>query len=594
MIKTELKAERVVNAIIALNDLLKNYPGINQGHHLFEHVENLLSYTKEKKYVFEVLFLDKPDEEGLKKIATFFNLDEEATRGLKNHLETNNSSSGVFQVDQPLKTILAKIKFYTAENIPTRTTGQYIPAIKFIFWFQKEPPLAQDVEMIQFRLEAEGGLSLLFSQNPVVGLSSINDFRIISKNLSVIEPLKYTDWLLQEKLADNLDLLKAQSIVKSLEKLSVAFSQFLDQEENDIRTKKFGTQQEVNNLKQQEKVSLRDSFQRLKTDLQRDFMDFEKGINDRISSQNRMQEGSLLSKTEAMINGITGFEKAEFGSRVQLSLSKTFKQELLDLLKSSCEKQINQDIFSFKDFVEQSTETVRKNISGNQMEFTYYPKVYFNSQQLSNMLEDLFIINKEYVTEKKKLQKMDYFRAATKPLMIVSSVSMAVAAISSGKISVMKFINGGNKGFTFTTFLYGSVMLGVIGYSFYSFFKSNKEAEEQLHDQELKKMQESLKAEARSMLKRFIDEWSRMVITQTREEMNNLIQNLEYSFSEHGENQKNKLADSQRDIQRRMQGLEQRERAHSTTVKSREQYVKAISQLNGEINQVFMQSTYES
>jgi hypothetical protein len=583
MLKTELKAERVTTAITALNDLLKNYPGMNQGHHLFDNLENLSSYAGEKNYAFEVLLLDKPNEINFKQLVTFFNLDAEASEHLEGYLQNNTPASGV-QINQQLKTIFSQIKFYTSAHIPARTTGQYTPALKFIFWFHEEAPATHDLEFIQFRLEAEGGLGLLLSQSPIVGLKSANNFRILPKDLNSITQIDYTGWLLQEKLADKLDLLKAFTIVKSLEKLSTAFSQYLDQEENDIRTRKFGTQQEVNNLKQQEKLNLREVFQRLKADLQRDFAEFEKGLGDRIGGLNQLKEGSLLNKTDNLIGQLTEFEEKEYNEKIQATIPKPFRDQLIGLINTTCENQIEQDIFSFKDFVDQTLTNIRKDIAGTLLEINYQPKGYFNRQNLKSLVEDTLVLNRGFVAEKRKIEIADYFKAAFKPLAIVMTPALA-----------FNLMGGDFKSFLgkFRFFLFIGVPVA-IGYSFYSFIKNNKKVNDLFYEREVKKMQDYLKGETKSMVKRFSDEWCRVVVSQIREEQNNLIQNLEYAFSESAEDHKQKLADSQRDIQRRMQGLEQRERAHSTTVKSREQYDKAMLQLKGEINQVFMQSTYES
>ncbi len=584
---------RFQKAADSLLMLMQSYPGMEMGHHLLTHLATLCGHVRERvAFPVEVILLDSPQEEQARWLLHFLQLDQ----GLYTDLtEAVNQADRRFTFHgQPAAdgSTAYAYRIYTSAHFPVRDTASIRPTMKLALWFGTQNPPADELEPIQLRLAAEGGVLVhaFHSSSPL--LHDMDDLRVLARSLDQL-PETLGMLIEQQKLHECMPLVYGMGLVQGLERISDAFDQFVMQQDKDIRTKKFNAQQDINAVKQDEKLNLRDLFQQLKGNLQRDFNEFERGINDQLQRMGQKYNSqSLMAAVEQQVMRVQQLEEESFAGALRMRLPTGTQDQLQRTIMQSLRSQIDQDLFSLKEFLKHESTETQQQLAKHHIEFGYQPRMQLNLSRIQSNMQEYVQFQQKYETEKKKLQIMEYIRAGMAPFMGVSSI-LALQRYS-------RYADPGEKGVRKPSFfqefmgkygIYIGCILAVFAiYAFYNFYKNNKLRRAHDYDAELNRMRDGLVGESKNMIRKVADEWSRELSTSIREELNGMVNQLDSAFATAAEVHKEKIQQSQRSVQRRIQGLEQRERGHQTAVKSKDSFDRSLAQFKGEIYQQYHQT----
>lgn len=580
MAVTSVFSERFLKATQGLQDLMNSYPGMEMGHHLLSHLHSLTEQASPiSAYPIEVLFLDTPNDEQLYKFFDFFKIDPSKGQSLLHSL-SDSASRFTYQYMYRVAESNFAITLYNSAHLPVRSTAAIAPCLKLIFWFSSEAPLESEIEPILLRMDAEGGVVWLIHANEENFMDDLSQLKVFGLKHSDL-PSLWEEILSASKITAQLPVLHSMRLLQSLEKVSDAFYQFIAQQEKDIKTKKFNAQQDINTVKIEEKLNLRDLFQQLKTGLQRDFSESERGILDQLAKlSQRHTAQSLMAQIEQQIQEVQHLREENFAGNIRMTLPENTVDNLKRTLYQGLRLQIEQQIFSFKEFVKQECESIAKELFQHHIDFVYHPQMQINLSRVEANMAEYVHFGQKYEVEKKPLQVSDYIRAATAPFMTVMSVFLLTRFIPPLK----KLLN------ETTMIAISCVLLPIAVYGFYKFLQNTKARKAHDYDSELNRMRENLLVESKSIIRKVGDEWQREIISALRDELNALINSLEIVFAQAGEQHKDKVQQAQRSVQRRVQGLEQRERAHQTTMKNKETFDRSLAQFKGELMHHYQQN----
>lgn len=562
-----------------MQDLMRSYPGMEMGHHLNDHLQLLEQQSSpSSEYPVEILLLDIPKEEQIYRLLDFLQIIPEEGRNLPLQL---NDAAHRYQYLHILRSDIAtyRITVYNSAHIPVRSTSNLAPCLKLVCWFASEPPTEDEIEPILLRLDAENGIVFFLNyanNNFMQGAPQLRMHILKPDQL----PENLSTLLESDALKNMLPLAHATRLLQGLEKVSESFYQFISQQEKDIKTKKFNAQQDINSVKQEEKLNLRDLFQQLKSGLQRDFSECERGIQDRlIRLGQRHSPNSLMAQVENLIQQVDHLQEENFAGNIRMTLPAGTQDTLARTVFQGLRMQVEQDIFAFKEFIKQESSDLAEKLKKHRTEFSYIPQMQINLSRLEANIAEYVQFAQKYETEKKPLQFSDYIRAATAPFMGVMSIFLMTRFIPPLKKLITDEI----------MLTIGLILLPIAIYSFYKFLQHTKARKAHDYDTELNRMRENLLTETRGMIRKVTDEWQREIISALREELNQMINTLEQVFARAGEEHKDKIQHAQRSVQRRVQGLEQRERSHQSVLKNKDTYDRSLAQFKGELMHQYQQ-----
>lgn len=569
-------AGRYLKAVEGLDELMRNYPGIQMGHHLIANLDELRSKVTHPDHLpVEIVLLDTPQEENLKKIGAFFGIDEVSLASLPIAV-SDPKDKFRFEYNTEYASLQLALVFYTSAHLPVRSTSSLQPVLKLAFWTSEAAPPADEFDMIALRLQAEGGILLFVNAAEENFIKSVNQLKVINYRFDNL-PDSLEALLSLKGLQTHLPLLYGTRLVHGLEKISEAFYQYVVQQEKDIKTKKFNAQQDINLVKQEEKVNLRDLYQNIKKNIQRDFTEFERGVSDLVLRMSqKQQQNSLMNKIDEEIQTITQLKEESVAGTLKMTLPDGTQEKISRMISQGLRSQIDQDIFSFKEFINQVMGDTKAELEKHQVDFTYSANFQFSLSRLeANMLE-YNQFSQKYETDKKKLDFNDYLRAALKPFLTIGSLTILV--------KLQKDIN--NWYMSHKVVIFG-ILTPVAVYGFYQFLKHSKQQKELDYNKELLRMKDALSNESKGIIRKLGDEWLRELVSTIRDEMNNFMNQLENTFAIATEQHKYKVQENQRSVQRRIQGLEQRDRSHQSIVKNKETFDRSLAQFKGELLQQY-------
>lgn len=568
-----------------MQELMHSYPGMEMGHHLRDHLLLLEQHSSPSSaYPIEILLLDMPNEEQLFRLLDFLQITPEEGRNLPLQL---NDAAHRYQYPHVLRCGMAtyRISVYSSAHIPVRSTSNLAPCLKLVCWFASEPPTADEIEPILLRLDAESGIVFFLNyaeEDFMQGAPQLRTHLLspeqLPENLSVL--------LESDALKKVLPLAHATRLLQGLEKISASFSQYIAQQEKDLKTKNFNVQQEQNAVEQEEKLKLRDLFQQLKGDLQRDFSECDRGVQDRlIRLGQRHSPNSLMAQIENLIQQVDHLQEENFAGNLRMTLPAGTQDTLARTVFQGLRMQIEQDIFAFKEFIKQESNDLAEKLKEHHIEFSYSPQIQINLSRLEANIAEYVQFTQKYEVEKKKLEFGDYLRAATKPIMGLMGFNIFIMILTN--LPIIEKSTRANIRMAFYTILFLMVPYAV--YSFYKFLQHTKTRKAHDYETELNRMRENLLGETKGMIRKVTDEWQREIIGALREELNQLVNTLEQVFAQAGKEHNDKIQQAKRSLQYRKRGLDQRADNHKTVKKNKDTYDRDLAKFNGELMNQYQQ-----
>jgi hypothetical protein len=571
--------DRYQKAFTGLDELMDAYPRMEGGYHLKDHLQALAREVHAATpFLIEMVWLDEPDEAQLDRFAGFLDMDRQKTDRLLEDMQSIKTGN-IFIVRLEHGSSSFDIAVYRGAHFPTRSTLRQAPAFKILFRFAANDAEADDMESVLLRTDAEGGAIMAVYGGPDHFISDSEQLKVIPLAWEKL-PERFTELADRHNLLPLLQSMQGIRAVQGLEKISDAFYQYMSQQERDIKSRRFNAQQEINSVKLQDGLNFRDFFQQLKSGLQRDFSEFENGINEQIIQMKQLHNPrSLMAQVEAQVNKVDHLVEENFAGNILMGLPEGTQRNLLAFVGKSLKQAMSQGVQTIEAFLNQEVALLKEKLKPKGLDFNYHPSPNVNTSRLELNMMEYTRFQQKYEVEKKKLEPADYIRAALAPFMSIASLFL-----------IFRFM-GDDARQAKNSFMViaGIVLTPFAVYGFYKFLQNTKKKKLRDYELDLKKMKESLLNESRGMIGKFSDEWQREVSNSVRAEMNQVINSLEPVFETASESNKETIQKEQRAVQRRVQGLEQRERAHQTVVRNKEAYDRALAQFKGELMNQYQQ-----
>ncbi|GAB3358240.1 hypothetical protein GCM10027566_22660 [Arachidicoccus ginsenosidivorans] len=578
MALTRTFQDRYQKAFAGLDELMDAYPRMEGGHHLKTHLQTLAGQVLVSTPIqIEMVWLDEPDETQLIRFVDFINVNRQKVDQLLENLQ-DVKAANLFMTQLECSSQLFDITVYRGRHFPTRSTLRQAPAFKILFGFATNNVEADDTETVLWRTDAEGGTVMMIYNGTDIFMQQSEQLKVISLEWNKL-PERFAELVELYKLLPLLQSMQSIRAVQGLEKISDAFYQYMNQQERDIKSKRFGAQQEINSVKLQENVNSRDFFQQLKSGLQRDFSEFENGVSEQAIQLKQLHNPrSLMAQVETEVKKVNHLVEETFAGNILMGLPEGTQRRLLDFINQSLKRTISEGVHTMEAFLNQEVSLLKEKLKPKGFQFSYHPSPNINTSRLELNMMEYVRFQQKYELEKKKLEFSDYVRAAMAPFMSVMSFFI-----------IFRFVPIPRSIKTTFMIIAGIVLTPLAILGFRKFLRNTKIKKERDYDKELRKMQESLLNESKGMIGKFSDEWQREVSGCVRIEMNQFISHLETVFESASENNKELLQKQQRSVQRRVQGLEQRERAHQVIVRNKETYDRALAQFKGELMNQYQQ-----
>ncbi|MBW7960580.1 hypothetical protein H3C65_03775 [Patescibacteria group bacterium] len=565
--------ERFQKVFEGLNQMMDDYPRMEGGHHLKNHLESAFQEVRTSQPIsVEMIWLDSPSEEQLLRFCDFSLLKKNRIEELT-EITSRTKNGGVFSYPVDIQEQPFFMSVYRGEDFPIRSTAHQLPAVKLLFKFNGEKPEVEDIDSVLLRTDSEGGLIIFIQEGDNMLIDNSDGLRVLNVEWSAL-PENLDTFFELNKLLPVVQLMQHIRYVEGMEKISEAFQQYMGHQERDMKTRRFNAQQEINNLKERDQLDYRDFFQKLKSGLQRDFSELENGINEKIIQLRQLHNPkSLMSEVEKKIDEIDQLSEEEFAGNILMGIPEVTRQDLLAFISQNLKRLMMQGIQTLDVFLSQEVESIKDKMKEKGLRFSYQPSLNINTSRIELNLMEYLQFQQKYEVEKKKLEFTDYMRAALAPFMSLMSLFI-----------LMRF--GGNdarKSFNSVLVYIGLALIPIAAFGFYKFLQNSKEKKARDYVIDLQKMKSSLINESKNIVNKFSSEWQKEVVDAIRSEMNQMINAMDPVFASSSESMKKDIANQQRSVQRRLQGLEQRERSHQNVARTKESYDKALAQFKGEL-----------
>ena len=564
--------DRLLKATLGLSEMVNTCNGA-ENTPLSDFLTNLSNRISTKNnYCFEIVFLNNPTENLWNTLCTFI--------GIEDDFETiiNSIENGVLTYKVNQNSMENAISVYSSANIPVRQSSSNLPEIKLICYSGGQKPNAEELEMVELKLTKDPGLILLICEDPFK-LTKVNErLTIINHVPSELENIKIFNYLEEKNLLDFISNIRLFNQMNALNSINTVFTQFLINQENELKSKKITIQYDSNEVKLNEKTNYRDRFQKIKTSFQKDFTEVERKIIENSSSLIRPSAEGLIAKLENKINSVQKLDEQAIGDKIKMSIPGSFKLELISEIKDSLTKQIQIDLFNTSEIIRENVDSINTELSSLQPNSRIPEFKQISDLHVTNIINDFTDFSQRYEIEKKKLGPTDYIRAGMAPIMAVFSLSTLYMVVSGTRK---------NMGEMFADVKIRIIGILVIGISLFLFIRKVKKSGSHLYDTELDKIQTGMKSEIRSSLKRLSDEWIRSYSSQLREESVRYMSDVESIFNDLTDTHRDQLLKNQRATQRKIQSIEQEDRAFQNNNRNKENFERAFAQVKNEITQFY-------
>jgi hypothetical protein len=368
-----------------------------------------------------------------------------------------------------------------------------------------------------------------------------------------------------------VDVLRAYSIAASAESLSSVLGLGLEQEIRALRAKRSVAQQRIAKLQQRpNQATPGEQAAELRSRIQRQFADFERGASDRFQALITPQVGTVAKRLDENLAGLGGLESEKRAKSTSYRIPEQFETSYTNTVRDALTKQVQSDLLAMQDlFRILQGEIERQMVSLGGPPLTLCFRL-IDEDRVTRLLQSTIVFQRSYHSELIRHGFFEYAMMARRYLMILFMIISAFG---------LSFLRG------YREFMIpASILLLSIG-GMMVFRSVNRERGEVM-EKELEKARESLRAESKRIFSDVQRAWSGLISQHLTDQSQVAISQIEASIRSAQAQRGNDLGEEKLRLQRQLQTLENAERKLQMASKNKEMVVNAISQIKGELRQL--------
>ena len=371
-----------------------------------------------------------------------------------------------------------------------------------------------------------------------------------------------------------LDTLVSYTAISSLDSLSSGLEIVLDQEVRGLKARKAIVLQEM--ARSQQRITPGSSLElvgELRQRIQRHFLDFERGVNDRLRGVFAPQVGTLSQEVEDHLTQIDELKKDKTGHKTVLAISEDDHTRFMQDIRAAVAKELSRDLTAMRDLFKLLCEELNVFLESKQLPQFISQLQFLTDDRVERILNTTFVIQRKYSGEMKSGGFFEHAMASRRYLTL-----LFMALSSFGLLSLFRSSPAVMLPVTFLILAIGSLIA----------FNSAKRERKEAIEKELEKAKELLRSEYKRIFLEIQRAWSELISQHLAEQQQQMIYRVESGIRDSQSRQISDSADEKQRIQRKLQSLETTEKRLLLAAKGRETVGKAISQVRGELKQLIL------
>lgn len=367
------------------------------------------------------------------------------------------------------------------------------------------------------------------------------------------------------------DVLRACSAAGALDALTAAFSLLLEQEDRGIKVKRALAQQRAGKIQQRGGTATgSDLVADVRSRVQRQFSEFERGLNERATGVFTPGSGALWRAAEERIAALAELERTPLTKVDRLRVPAPFREDLVAFLRERIATHAQQDLQQMAEMYRVVAKDVERSLQAAgapPLDLTFDA---MRDGALARLLDNALAFQKEYAGELPRSGFYEYAMAARRYQM------MFFLLFSSFGLSFLRNLREFMIPFSIVLLSFGAYRIAV---------NVSKERVESTA-RELEKARESLRSDVRRILTDAQRAWTGAVGQHLQVQIPLALANVESVLREHASRRAAEGAEEKQRVQRQLQGIENVERKLQAVTRGRDAVAKAVAQVRGELKQL--------
>lgn len=252
-------------------------------------------------------------------------------------------------------------------------------------------------------------------------------------------------------------------------------------------------------------------FTTIKSDIQKEVFELDKGIKKRITELLRFGTGKLWKEIEEEAYKFNVFEKVKRTKTTELRLPKEYSYNIKNKIYSKLFKHFIADLISINDFFKKALEETELKAIKNNIQITYSSFEHLTDDDINKILKNAIRFERPYLNHIPKKGGYEYLMAIRRYQIIFFML------FSSFGLSFMRKQ-------THIMIPATIILLGIGGIAVYS---SVTKEREDLMIKETEKARETIKSEAKRMLNESCREWTGLLSDHLKEQLGRFLLNIE-------------------------------------------------------------------
>lgn len=473
-----------------------------------------------------------------------------------------------------VKTNHAHYRLFDEDHFPAKKSSE-LPVMLKLCVIEAEGYELEDLTYFVERLAKETALVAFYSDDAEVLNALRKEVSGASWKLTRVKDSAHWQ-ALEQKLNESKDLVNHLGMVLSYSKINVALEATVENEFKDLSARKISVQNDHMKLKKMGTARVgQDTYNTIKTNLQRSYSSFESGINERFNQLNKNQPGSLYSFMMDQVDGIQNLDTVTKGSETTFAMSASSLADLQLELENGITEHLTNDIKSLNDFLEMTVEEVNQQCKEIGLNGFDYQPVKFSDEELNRLLESQMSFEREHDPKVMKKGIMAYFSAVRQPYMIIIMMASALAP----------FIGNIREKAWFAPLIAVALITGV-----YFAIRDTRKGKEQTMQEELKKVRQWLKGEYKRIFANMEREWKTRYFQHAKDQFGEIQRIAEDRLKAFQVERGQQISSETNLTQRKMQNLEAFDKKLNDVKRSKAQLENQLRSLRSELKQYFLKT----
>lgn len=365
--------------------------------------------------------------------------------------------------------------------------------------------------------------------------------------------------------------LLASALANGIESLSTAFGLAIDTDLRNLKATKAVTQQRIAQLQRSSLGPVNEVSGEIRMRLQRRFVDFERGSAERMQNLFAPRTGTLTLAIEESLASVVSLEQERRSRSVSLRISESQEEGLLSLVREKLHAHLMADVNILHDLF----RVVRDEITTYLDERNGPPVVpqfsHLSEERVQRVLDATVLLLRHYHGEVPRGGVFEHFLAARRYLTIVF---MLISAFG------LSFVRN------YREFMIPASIVLLAGGALMVAHTVKRERAE-TNANEIEKACEHMRNEYRRMGTEIQRAWASLLGQHLTDQTQQVLYQIESALKDHSSRRSAEATEEKQRIQRQLQNLETTEKRLQSAAKTRGASANALSQIKGELRQLF-------